>query len=108
MNKSKINRFFKKIYDDEIEHVGFILANGDIVEVLNTLEDKSGGFDVGAADIKKYADAIASWHTHPQATSNLSSQDYENFLVWSNMEHYIIGTDGVTKYVVRDGDVLVD
>lgn len=108
MPSSKITKFLNKVYDEEVEHVGFVLEGGKVIEVENIAEDKSNGFDVSGEDIIKYADkAVASWHTHPGKSSNLSALDYETFLAWPNMDHYIIGNDGITKYVVEGDDVLV-
>jgi proteasome lid subunit RPN8/RPN11 len=92
----------------ETERVGYILKSGEIVEVENVCPEPKEGFEVKGEDILKYeADAVASWHTHPGMTSNLSANDYETFLEWPSLDHFIVGTDGVTKYVVQDDEVLI-
>lgn len=97
-----------ELYDDKVERVGFILPGDKIVEVKNISEDPEKGFDVSAEDIQEYGDdAIAAWHTHPKADNNLSAVDMDTFLTWHNIDHYIIGDNGVRKYVVKDGDVLI-
>lgn len=97
-----------KLYEGPFERVGFILKTGEIVEVENICEDPTEGFDVKGADILKYTPvAAATWHTHPDVDSNLSANDWHTFLNWPELEHYIIGNDGVTKFVVVDGDVLI-
>lgn len=91
------------------ERVGFILPGDEIVEVENICEDPENGFDVAGADLLKYAEnAIASWHTHPGQSANLSVEDLNAFRCWPQLAHYIIGTDGVRRYVVREGEVLAD
>lgn len=91
------------------ERVGFILKTGEIVEVDNVCDEPEDGFDVRGEDLLRYLPiATASWHTHPGTSSNLSVNDYETFLNHPNLDHFIIGDDGITKYVVRDGVVIID
>jgi hypothetical protein len=97
-----------QLYEGDFERVGFILKTGEIVEVANICENPSEGFDVSGADLLKFAPiAQATWHTHPGADSNLSTSDWHSFLNWPELDHYIIGNDGVTKFVVEDGEVLI-
>jgi proteasome lid subunit RPN8/RPN11 len=92
-----------------LERVGFVMSDGSIVECKNISEAPEASFEVDAAEMMLYADdAVATWHTHPDTDNNLSVNDYEMFLSWDNLDHYVIGTNGVRKYVVRDGDVLID
>lgn len=92
----------------DTERVGFVLKNGEIVEVENVCPEPNEGFEVKGEDILNYApQAAATWHTHPGMTSNLSMNDYETFLEWPMLDHFIIGTNGVTKYVVEDDEVLI-
>jgi len=109
MPQSRIITSLLKKYDEEVEHVGFILPNGKLVEVENTSAKPDESFDVSGEDILKYeTTAIGSWHTHPKKDSNLSVGDMETFLNWPEWDHYIVGNNGVSKYIVRDGDVLID
>ena len=97
-----------KYYDENVERVGFILPRNKIVEVENTSSNPERGFDVSDADILKYGDvAVATWHTHPNADNNLSAVDMETFLLWDSIPHYIVGNNGVRKYVVENGEVLI-
>ncbi len=108
MNTSGITSFLLTKLEGENERVGFILKTGEIVEVENTSIEPKQAFDVSGADIVKYTPiAVATWHTHPDQDSNLSFEDFQAFLNWPELEHYIIGTDGITKYIVDDGEVLV-
>lgn len=91
---------------DGPERVGFVLKDGTVVEVTNVCSEPEEGFEVSAEDLVTYSsDAVATWHTHPGASRNLSIKDYEMFLDWSDLDHYIIGDDGVRRYTVMDGDV---
>lgn len=93
------------------ERVGFILDNYSFIEVKNVATNPEEGFAVSGEDIKEYAinNAIGTWHTHPNATSNLSGEDYTNFFVWDNLFHLIIGKDGVKLYCyVTEGNCIVE
>jgi proteasome lid subunit RPN8/RPN11 len=90
------------------ERVGFILASGEIVECENICRDPENGFEISAADLERYDtdDTVASWHTHPGKDANLSIEDHHTFLLWPHLLHYIVGTDGVRCYAVKDGKVV--
>lgn len=109
MTQSRVEHSLLKLYDEEVEHVGFVLPHGKVVEVENISDEPSKSFDVSGADILKYeADAVGTWHTHPASSANLSAGDMETFLSWPDMVHYIVGNDGIRKYIVKDNEVLVD
>ena len=94
-------------YEGDKERCGFILRNGDIVEVHNIAPEPEHSFLADAADVLKYVnDAAATWHTHPGSGSNLSPGDMETFLFWPQCEHYIVGNDGVACYYVKNNTVL--
>ena len=109
MPQSKLTKSLLDLYDGEVEHVGFVMSKNKVVQVENVSDSPATSFDVRGEDIIKYGDkALATWHTHPNGTSNLSAGDMETFLNWPDIPHYIIGTDGITKYIVVDGEVLID
>ncbi|BCJ91773.1 hypothetical protein IZ6_25080 [Terrihabitans soli] len=90
------------------ERVGFILRSGEIVEVKNVCEKPEEGFEVSGDDLLKHLpEIVGTWHTHPSGSSNLSMEDMAGFLNWPDWEHFIVGQDGVTRYVVSEGDLLV-
>ncbi|MES0134517.1 hypothetical protein NKJ88_06075 [Mesorhizobium sp. M0016] len=96
------------MYGGDVERVGFVLKNGKVIEVQNICENPAEGFDVSGEDIALYAlTARATWHTHPNASHNLSANDFNTFLNWPELDHYIIGNDGIRKYIVEDGEVLI-
>lgn len=97
-----------EMYEGTVERVGFVLKTGEIVEVANICDKPEEGFDVAGFDLVRFTPiAEATWHTHPGSDSNLSANDWHSFKNWPELEHYIIGKDGISKYVVRDGDVLI-
>ncbi len=90
------------------ERVGFVLRDGAVVEVPNRCHDPENGFDVSPTDLLKYEDDVtASWHTHPGCSSNLSEADRQSFLNYPDWDHYIIGDDGVARYAVHSGIVVL-
>src|SRR3546814_13066179 len=93
--------------DDGFEHCGLILTTGEIIELVNVAEDPFESFEISDDDLIKYEDqAIASWHTHPGQSSQLSLSDYEGFLSYPDLQHHIIGNDGVTSYFIKNGKVV--
>lgn len=89
------------------ERVGFILNCGDIVEVQNVAEDPELGFIVRPEDLLIYEEtAIATWHTHPGESANLSMDDYQGFMSWPHLNHYVIGNDGVRCFSIKEGALV--
>ncbi|MBD9544247.1 hypothetical protein IB276_32910 [Ensifer sp. ENS04] len=104
MNTSRL----LELYEGPQERCGFILKTGEIVEVVNICPTPTNGFDMRGEDLIRYTPiASASWHTHPGEDSNLSAGDFQSFLNWPELDHYIVGNDGVTRFRVEDGDVYV-
>lgn len=94
--------------ENELERVGFILKDGSVIEVPNILSSEDE-FQVAGQHIMEYVisgKAIATWHTHPKKDANLTIQDHEMFLRYPELDHYILGTDGLRKYYVRNGKVI--
>lgn len=92
------------------ERVGFILHNGNPVEVPNAapFDPDAPRFEVKPDIMIAHEDiAWATWHTHPGASGNLSIDDYWAFKNWPTFIHYIVGSDGVWTFRVdQDGKVL--
>lgn len=51
-------------------------------------------------------DTLGSFHTHPGKSGNLSYDDYESFMAYPGLVHYIVGSDGVKAYKVIDGRLM--
>lgn len=96
-------------YEGELERCGLILKDGSVVEVKNIAPEPKNAFYACPEDLLPYLeeDLIAgTWHTHPNASSNLSPGDHETFVFWPDCRHYIVGSDGVSCYVVKDNTVF--
>lgn len=90
------------------ERVGFILKDGQVVEVPNCSPSPDNSFDVDADYLIQYEDKIAAcFHTHPGAPSTLSSQDFYGFSANPEWVHYIVGCDGISAYATDDHGRLV-
>jgi len=97
------------LLEGDHERVGAITETGEIVEVPNIAPEPKDTFDVSVEDLRIFDDeATATWHTHPNGSSNLSVNDYEAFLNWPHLKHYVIGEEGVRCFVVRNGKVVED
>lgn len=95
--------------EDGPERGGFILPRmrNRIVEMDNIHPNPMDGYNPSPRDILKYADdAVASWHTHPRSSANLSVEDFNTFVQWANIEHIIVGNDGVRFYKVKGKAVV--
>lgn len=93
------------------ERGGYITSDYKMYEVKNNHPEKSNNFMFSCEDLEKLEDdnVIATFHTHPNKTSNLSKEDYEAFLNWEKLLHFIIGKDRISCYKVSDrGTVLVE
>lgn len=104
----KTRQLLLDVNEGPLERVGFILPDQTVVEVQNVSDEPENNFDVRGEDILRYIDtAVATWHTHPASTSNLSVGDYQTFLAYPKQRHFISGSDGLTEYYVEEGDVLI-
>jgi proteasome lid subunit RPN8/RPN11 len=96
-----------KLLEGDKERVGIILQSGEIVELENICSDPENAFELKSRDLLRLEDeAVATWHTHPNASSNLSVDDYQAFRNWPRLKHYVIGVDGVRCFVVQGGALV--
>lgn len=91
-----------------VEHCGFVLQDGTIVEVPNIHPLPHNGFHISLSAVEKY-DSVASatWHTHPTTGPNLSVEDYYCFLAYPRLRHYIIAKKEAWCFYVENGTVLL-
>lgn len=93
--------------EDSEERCGLVLISGEILELKNIHPEPSLGFEIDPEAIISYlAEMKATWHTHPKANSILSGEDHLCFSTWPDLDHYIIGKDGVRMYTVEEGAVI--
>lgn len=78
------------------------------VECKNVCENPDQGFELSFEDLMKLdnQDSIGTFHTHPKQDANLSYEDYESFLGYPRLTHFIIGKDGVKSYKVIEGKLI--
>ena len=89
------------------ERGGVILVDGTVIELENISGDEDS-YRLDPSDLLPHIDDLAgTWHTHPNATANLSVEDAETYLLWPDLTHYVVGTDGVRAYRVK-GSLVVN
>lgn len=96
-----------EFYGGDEERCGFILSDGEVIELKNVHVEPTSGFEIDPEDILRYIDRIDSiWHTHPNSPSVLSGEDKLCMEAWPQVTHKIVGDDGITTYKVINGAVL--
>jgi proteasome lid subunit RPN8/RPN11 len=96
--------------DDVNERCGLVLKDGSIVHIDNVHVEPTLGFEMDPEQVLPYLmneEIAATWHTHPHGETALSGEDYKSFQAWPGFEHYVIGPEGVVKYAVKKGAVIV-
>lgn len=104
-------RLLKRYNEDGPERLGFVLTRGRVVELVNAHDDPEFGAQFFSEDLFEYLysgkhETVATWHTHPSKTSNLSGEDYVAFRNHPQIKHYVIGNDGVTEYYIDEQRVV--
>lgn len=85
-----------------------ILRSGEIVELPNKFEDPANSFLMVETDYAEYKEEIvATWHTHPRTSANLSVEDYLMFKTKPDWYHYIVSETEVWCYFVKNGKVIL-
>lgn len=108
-----LKELLNKYTDEGNERIGFVLADNTVVECVNGHDDPQYGAKYRSADLFDFVynpdtenKAVATWHTHPNVSCNLSGEDYVAFKNHPHLTHYIVGKDGVATYTVNEeGDV---
>ena len=87
---------------------GGIITKMGPEECQNICENPEEGFELSFEDLDRldYPDLIGTFHTHPGGSSNLSYGDYESFLSYPMLKHYIVGEDGVRAYKTVNGRLV--
>lgn len=107
--KTLINNLQKLYSNDGEERGGYITSDFKIVEVENIATEKDNNFMFKCDDLEKLesSDIIATFHTHVKKSSNLSKEDYDSFLNWEKLLHFIIGQDKISCYKVTDKATVI-
>lgn len=100
----------KKLWLYGPERVGLVLDDNCIIELDNIDPDPYNAFSVTTEQFDKYQGRIvATWHTHPKTSANLSVEDYHCFRAWPDWFHYIVAEDEIRCYYTKEQIVyLVD
>lgn len=89
------------------ERGGLILSSGEPHEFPNISSEPEKIF---VPDLSTVVDvlpqAVGTWHTHPGASANLSTEDEATFKSWPTFAHAIIGENGIRWYAVAGGLVV--
>ena len=87
---------------------GGIITRMGPVECENVCEDPENGYEMSFEDMDKLddSDTVGTFHTHPGKSSNLSYEDYESFMAYPILVHYIVGEDGVRSFKVVEGRLI--
>lgn len=94
--------------DSGPERCGFILDDGQIIEVENKHELPTEGFEIDSQEILNYLPEIKGiWHTHPGGTEVLSGADKSYMMFWPDVDHYVVGKRGIRIYKVK-GEALIN
>lgn len=106
--KSSVNSLLLETLTGEHERGGLILDDLSLYELINTSEEPEAGaaLDIKVEDLHLLPRTIGTWHTHPNASANLSVGDSQTFVQWPAQIHAIVGTDGVRWYAVKNGAVI--
>lgn len=111
VNKDTINRLREICNESEEERGGYITEDGFVHEVKNVHPQKDNNFMFSCEDLDKLdgENVLATFHTHPNKTSNLSKEDYDAFVNWEKLLHFIIGKDTISCYKVSErGTVVIE
>lgn len=92
----------------DVERAGFVVKSGRLIELENKAENPSRDFLADPADVLAHMrkDIVALWHTHPHTSANLSSEDWQSFIGWPELEHIIISPDEIRFYGVKGAGVI--
>lgn len=87
---------------------GGIITNQGVQELKNASLDPEGGFSYSDEDLNKLNEetTLATFHTHPNCNSVLTTVDYISFLSYPRLKHYIVGKDGVRCYRIQKGVII--
>lgn len=95
-------------WNSTTERFGLILEDGAVAEFKNQSQTPGKTLLVDRQSIEPFLPmAVASWHTHPENSVNLSCHDYAMFLTMPSLTHYIITETRIRSFVVSNGKVML-
>lgn len=110
LTKKQYNGLVSLYSDTGNERGGYISASGEIVERMNESPSPEENYLMGCDTLDEIEkSAVATFHTHPGKEPNLSKDDYNSFLNWEKLLHFIIGKDKISCYKVSErGTVVIE
>lgn len=108
--KSKHYEKLLSFYSDEGAERGGFLTSEEVIECKNSSEDDTFYIpEYETLERMSEDDVIATFHTHPNKTANLSKEDFSSFQNWGHLYHFIIGNNGIMCYKVNNrGNVVIE
>lgn len=95
-------------WSDRVERCGFILTNGQVIEVENVANNPETEFEIAESVFNEYADEIkATWHTHTGTNANLSLEDYLTFLAFPEYQHWIVSAKKTVLFGIEENSVVI-
>lgn len=100
-------KYVCKSSDEEVG--GYITNKNEVIQCENVHPNKYNNFMFSCEDLDKLENesVIATFHTHPKKSANLSKEDYNAFLNWEKLLHFIIGQDKINCYKVSEQGTIV-
>ncbi len=99
----------QKLFDlhnpDGPERCGVILTDDTIVELENMHPSPFEGFAMDST-LLEASDVVATWHTHPTTSPNLSVADFKAFRTHPRLMHYVVAETEIWCYGMS-GDILL-
>ena len=89
---SEVINKLKSMYEESgDERGGYITSDNLVFEVKNNHPSSDNNFMFSCEDLDKLdsENVIATFHTHPNKSSNLSREDYDAFVNWEKLLHFI-------------------
>lgn len=110
LTKKQYNELANLYSDTGNERGGYISLSGAVVECPNESPSPDENYLMGCEtldDLERMG--AATFHTHPGKEPNLSKDDYNSFLNWEKLLHFIIGKDKISCYKVSErGTVVIE
>lgn len=98
------------MYSNSGKERGGYVTSDSVVECENSSEDDNFYIpDYNTLDKMSEEDVVATFHTHPSKSANLSKEDFSSFQNWGHLLHFIVGNNGVMCYKVNNkGNVVIE
>lgn len=109
LNKNVIEKL-KRLQKSSNEEIGgYITEDDKVIECENVHPEKDNNFMFSCEDLEKLEceSTIATFHTHVNKSGNLSKEDYNAFLNWEKLLHFIVGEDKINCYKVSERGTIV-